>query len=90
VAAGSEGPTPSSTERDAQDVLVSNGGISNGNMTPQDTTEPPLSPSVTAPGLSMNAFGRPKMTVAAVGAEEMDVDDPLIPETSSRAADDED
>lgn len=36
----------------------------------------------------MNAFGRPKMTAAAVGAEDMDVDDPLLP--VSRAADDDD
>lgn len=88
VTAGSQNPTPSSTERDTQDVPMSNGGNSNGDMTPHEMTEAPLSPSATAPGLSMNAFGRPKMTAAAVGAEDMDVDDPLLP--VSRAADDDD
>ena len=88
LAAGSEGPTLSSTERDTQENPMSNGEISNGDMTPQEVTEQPLSPS--APGLSMNAFGRPKMTAAAVGAnEDMDVDDPMLPESTSRTADDD-
>lgn len=35
----------------------------------------PVSPSAAGPGLSMNAFGRPKMSAVAVdGGEEMDID----------------
>ena len=47
---------------------------------PAPAPKEPESPSASAPGLSMNAFGRPKMSGAAVVAEEedMDVDESLI------------
>lgn len=86
VPAGSEGLIPSNAERGTQEAALANGDTSTGNATPLEAIEPPLSPSASAPGLSMNAFGRPKMTAAVVGANEsMDVDDQL-PGATTRAA----
>jgi histone deacetylase 1/2 len=76
---GSEVPTPPRAGRDGQEVATENGEGARGDGTPVASTEP-MSPTAAAPGLSMNAFGRPKMTAAAVGADDdMDIDDPILP-----------
>ncbi|GJJ09351.1 hypothetical protein Clacol_003573 [Clathrus columnatus] len=78
---GDEPVEPSVTTRKISPIVVDESENKNSGVS-MDLTEPtePVSPSVAGPGLSMNAFGRPKMTAAAVDngdngdGEDMDVD----------------
>lgn len=83
---GSEVSSRDGAGKGGQEATTANGEGTRRDGTSLISTEP-LSPSTAAPGLSMNAFGRPKMTAAAVGADEdMDIDDPVMPGSAAHPA----
>ncbi|KAF8527891.1 histone deacetylase [Hysterangium stoloniferum] len=82
VTSAAEPSAPSNSTQDMLDEPALTEDITLVEAATQHSTEP-VSPSASAPGLSMNAFGRPKMTVAAVGEEEMDVDESMPPDTGA-------
>lgn len=76
---GSEAPT---LARDLADATDNGEGIHRDEAAVAPAE--PVSPTSATLGLSMNAFGRPKMTAAAVGAgDDMEIDDPILPANGS-------